>query len=434
MKTTTTNCCKMQTLARSVTSIFLGWAAAVLCPESVIAQSTQAVVLLKNDRVLEGDVEKQGDSFAIKIATASRVMLPKDQVQYIGTSKLDLYQYKLRGILKPSAGDHFKLSRWCMVNGLLDQAVIHYLEAAAWNGENPSIKRLAVELKEQLLKVPEFREYLGLPDESTGVRTSVVSLAVARTGTGEAGGGVQQAGGVQELPPQEVVAVFGERIQPILLNRCSQAACHGGQTKTPLRIIEPHARFGPQTNTNNLKSVLAYVPERDGISPLIGYATRAHGLQRRPGVELAESQLLEELRNWVALVQNPVVPGHDVSSSGSAPLQSFDSLRSIGSPEGRGSSLSPVVRGNEPRPVPNSSNNPAAAPSQDATRASTLDQWRSPAVVPNSGANGADHEALAPNAAPVREPTVVLPGTASSGDPFDPKAFNLRMHGPSPKP
>ncbi len=424
MKTTTTNCCRMQSLARSVTSILLACTATVLCLDSAIGQSTQAVVLLKNDRVLEGEVEKRGDSFALKIATASQVMLPKDQVQYIGTSKLDLYQYKLRGILKPSAGDHFKLSRWCMVNGLLDEAVVHYLQAAAWNGDNPSVKRLAVELKEQLLKVPEFRDYLGLPAvDPSNQGGSAVSLAAARVTKGGAEESfVQQAGGVQELPPQEVVAVFSERIQPILINRCSQAACHGGQTKTPLRMIEPHSRFGPQTSTNNLKSVLAYVPDRDGISPLISYATRAHGLQRRPGVELAESQLLAELRNWVALVQNPVVSGHD-PLSGNPPIQTGP---------GRGSALSPVQRGNEPRPVPNSANAPGSAPFQDATRASTLDQWRSPisgsSLIPPAQ-NGL------PQSGPAREPTVVLPGTANSGDPFDPNAFNLRMHGnPAPKP
>jgi hypothetical protein len=399
----------------------------------LLAQAPQAAaeqyLLMKNDRVMVGQIERRGENFLIRIAENSHVTISKDQVLYVGSSLHDLYQYKLRGMIKPNTGDHFKLTRWCMSTGLLDEAVTHYQQVAHSAGEHPRVKQLAVELKDQLLKVPEFREYLGLPPigRAAGGPVTLASATVTETQDSQ----VRHAGGGAPLPP-EVVAKFSERVQPILLNRCSQAACHGGQTKTSLRLLEPHPRFGNQTNSDNLRSVLAFITaDGRGEAPLLAYANRAHGLQRKPGIEITETQLMKELQDWIQLVRHPVVTAQ------------ADSSRSALQGGNANAALSPVTRGTEPRPVPN------------AAREASLDQWRTPGgslavppaspqivpppavdvAIPNptlSSLPGGLQTIASTPVSPVREgPTVVLPGMRTAGDPFDPSAFNQRAHGTS---
>ncbi len=364
-------------------------------------------LLLKNDRVLLGRVERQGDIFLVRIADSSQVSIPKEQAQYLGRDINDLYAYKRQTMVNPNPGDHFKLTRWCMSNNLLDKAVFHYQVVAKDDGTHPKVKQLAVELKSHLLAVPEFRAYLGLPvhENRVGLARSAVPTNVGTSGAEN----VVTASHPLENPPHPlVVKRFGDRVQPILINRCSQAACHGGQSNNALRLIEPSSRLYAQTSASNLESVLALArADDDDVVPLIAFATQAHGLQRQPGIAVTETQLVAELQTWVELVHNPVV-----SAVASAPTPGLRPMASGLVPVGRDTEQLKMV----PRGDPNVANIPfpqGSAPPTIAELDALERQFNQ--TQPSNGASL--------NAPSSSTPPQVTP----SRDPFDPTEFNRRV-------
>ncbi len=384
--------------------------------------ATLGALLLKNDRVLLGKIERQGDGFLVRIADDSQVSIPRAQAQYLGGSVEDLYAYKRQTLTNPNTGDHFKLTRWCMANQLLDQAVAHYQLVAQEAGTHPKVQQLAVELRNQLLEDEEFRSYLGLPPVRSGTaaphRIETASASVA-TGAHTGNRQVVLASHKLESPPHPlVVQRFSDRVQPLLISRCSQAACHGGQAANALKLINPNSKFFAHTSANNLESVLSFSrPDANQVVPLLAYATQAHGLQRLPGITITESALVAELQAWVELVSNPVV-----TAVAAAPQQGFGPIQGGLLPVGRDTEqLKQVPRGEA---LPDSRNPQALA---HGVRSIEFPPGQSPPTLGELDALERQFNQLLP-ASPAPSN---LPSAPSSRDPFDPAEFNRRMSQPA---
>ncbi|MCA9131555.1 MAG: hypothetical protein KDA45_00300, partial [Planctomycetales bacterium] len=222
--------------------VFVNGAAACLlavcsvacCPTSLrgqengLAESGFGALLLKEtDAVISGRITRRGTHYEVEIASQSRVSIPLQNVAYAGTSLEDLYQFKRQGVSRWSVGDHYQLTRWCLRYGLLAQAAEHYGEVAQRQPDHVRVKQLRVELETRLLAEPAFRQYLGLAPvaPAPAARESLSPLDTPAT---EAVTASSRA--LDVLTHPEVVRRFSERVQPILINRCSQAACHGVQS------------------------------------------------------------------------------------------------------------------------------------------------------------------------------------------------------------
>lgn len=122
-------------------------------------------VLLNNDRCLDGRIEMVADRYVITKTEGNQVSAPRTQVQFVGSSKLELYEFKRRSIPPQArAGDHFKLAQWCLSMQLLAEAGQHYLKVIQTHPAqtHSSVKRLGAEIKEAMLQQAEFREHMGL--------------------------------------------------------------------------------------------------------------------------------------------------------------------------------------------------------------------------------------------------------------------------------
>ena len=260
----------------------------------------QAVLLKKTDRVLVGSVRLNGNFYEIEIADHSRVSIPRDQVEFVGANAEEIYQYKCRSINRWKTGDHFQLTRWCIQNRLLVHAIDHYKEVERQSSNHPSVKQLGAELQQKILSDETFRAFAGLPPlPATTVNTSNPKTADS----------VALASATAQIAEHPQVGVyFNDRIQPILMNRCSQAACHGVSANNSLRLLEPRGSAYARVSSENLKHVLATVaPDESGTPKLLSLATKAHGSQRIPAIALSETALIEELKKWIRFSKNPVI-------------------------------------------------------------------------------------------------------------------------------
>ncbi len=401
----------------SIILVFLGiaWGS----PTVARSQSVGGAILLKNDRMLVGQVESRGNLYSVAIAKDSRVSIPTDQVQYVGNDPLEVYDFKVSSTKRWDIGDHFQMTRWCLLNDLLDQATYHFQEVTKIRADHPRVKQLGIELQKKLLEQPEFRNYLGLaPITGSENRREQGNLSSSQNN------GVVTASATLEHTAMhpEIAAVFSARIQPILLNRCSQAACHGVRSQNGLTLMEPYDRAFARISSQNLQGVLAQVTHHsDVISPLLKYATTAHGIQREPAISLTESQLLMELSSWVQQVQNPVVTaiGTEYAAAGSPQMRSNQTPQFV--PYSPAVALVPVSPGANrlrqvPRPEGGFPNNDTPTMAEiDALDAQLKQMMGEPGNLPRGNTD--------PNtpASNVRQP--------SGEDPFDPEEFNKQSRG-----
>ena len=112
--------------------------------------------------------------------------------------------------------------------------------------------------------------------------------------------------------PGYIRKTFQNSILPVLVSRCGQSGCHGLLGKTEFHIYQPVGDQSASVLARDLDEVLRYI-DRDRIqeSPLLAYATKAHGIQRNPSLNQSrddERALIERINFWVkslALSQRP---------------------------------------------------------------------------------------------------------------------------------
>lgn len=376
----------------------------------------RAVLLKETDRVLFGKVLQRAGFYEIEIAPNSRVSIPTGKVAQVADSLEELYQTKRAGISQTSIGDHFQLTRWCLLNGLLSHAAEHYAIVARGNASHPRVKQLGIELEEQLLRDQGFRNYLGLEplaqpgdDPKVAVKSqadpaesSVVTASTFETRSA--------------LHPK-IAQHFADRIEPILLNRCSQAACHGVQGTSSLRLLEPHGRTHAKTAADNLASVLKQVPNTPNqVAPLLHFATQAHGTQRAPAIAVTDAKLVQELQNWIDFVRNPVVSA--VATTGNRPDDRHNN-----------SGLKPVSPGGAPlRLVPQASRKDSSNSAAKSAEPAAPQQIPFPATGFPVGVHppsAAELDALDAQLQDILGESG-SGGAANADDPFDPAEFNRK--------
>lgn len=373
-----------------------------------------AILLKETNRVILGNIRQKGDFCEVEIAKDSKVSIPLAKIAHVGESVEELYEFKCRSIARWLAGDHFQLTHWCLLNDLLEQAAKHYSEVASQAPGHPRVKQLAVELEKRLLQEPEFRDYLGIAPQTPA--STALAAAASKPLQASANVVAASAQSLAAAKHPEIARQFKERVQPILLNRCSQAACHGVQSSNQLRLLQPYAQAHARLTSENMSSVLLQVASNSNEnSPLMLYATRAHGIQTSPAIAVTETHLVKELLDWIAFTQNPVVAA---VATGQTPMR--EQVRAADQrlfmPFQPAVTLIPVELGSsgllqvprDARPMPNTAN-PNGLPTGDLLpSAEEID------------ALDAELKKL------LGEPASNGQITGSSSDPFDPAEFNRK--------
>ncbi len=119
-------------------------------------------VLLQHGAVLQGFVKPQADSVTVVMDKGKQVTLAKKQILVIGPSMESLYKYQTRAIRKWGTGEHWHLAQWCIQNGMLDQAIEHYLELEKQAADNPKFKQLDLQLKQALMADENVRQAMAI--------------------------------------------------------------------------------------------------------------------------------------------------------------------------------------------------------------------------------------------------------------------------------
>lgn len=329
---------------------------------SALTETLDGVVVLKNGHVFAGRISSISGGYRVD-AAGTYAIVPYDKVDVIAENRNQAYVALRDRNLKPNVEDHLRLAEWCLHNNLIGQARTETSQALKLEPLRPEARQLMLKIDAHLNAEAETSK----PDFSGPAMTVDGFLRSTE----------QTSAGLSRQVHQE----FIRNIQPLLLNKCGNAYCHGlaannGFRLTPIRRGRAGNRLQSQENLN---AVLQQIDDTaPAQSPLLTRPVDGEAAHRRIDFVGRNEQQYRLLSDWVA-----AAVGDRTGSPGR--IQENDSAVVQASAHPPDSSVRP-----DGRPVVATTTSPA-----DFDERTMLEQVRQQA----------------------------------RPDPFDPERFNRRVHG-----
>jgi hypothetical protein len=272
----------------------LGVTAVVVLALGVLHRSNAAppatagkVLLLDNQRVLEGDVERDGDQYRVR-RDGGETLVPANRVLAVCPDLGAAYRL-LRDQTDPGdAEGRLKLARWCDSNNLRGPAAVE-AKAAAELRPGHAVTQATYRQLQRKAAVPAPAPVAApakLPES------------------------------ILNPPPAEMFDCgaeafkrFATKVQPVLMNAC--AACHAGEQagKFHLERVYADSLNSRQAAQRNLAATLAQIDRaKPAASALLQRATTAHGGAAVPPLRDRSVPAFRQLDEWVRLVLSDVSP------------------------------------------------------------------------------------------------------------------------------
>jgi hypothetical protein len=243
------------------------------------------LLLLFDGRVIIGDISEVPGGYSVR-RTEGQIVVPYDFVRLTATSLRDAYQKQrdnLQNLQNPNAEQHLSLARWCFQYQLREEAVAE-LEAAL------KLEPFRKEARELLQLIDAADEQQGPSARESGDRSSAVRPLP------------RSAGGISSANQLD----FVQRVQPLLVNKCGNASCHGSASTNGLHLHNVRTGRSHQRlySDENLAMALKFVNADFPVdSPLLRKPQDPESVIHQ-GVfagALGEQQV-EMLRKWIQAV------------------------------------------------------------------------------------------------------------------------------------
>ena len=127
---------------------------------------------------------------------------------------------------------------------------------------------------------------------------------------------------IDELPADSV-EVFTRSIQPLLVNTCGSAACHGPGSEAgfQLRRIPLGRPASRLTTQHNLHEALQWIDRIEpGSSPLLTQPIAPHGPAKSPIFSKAQAAQYERLAAWIGRVSESGNPATNPAAVAAGPI------------------------------------------------------------------------------------------------------------------
>ena len=253
--------------------------------DSVDDEPRERLLMLKTGRILSGMVSRNGGGYLVEQPNG-RLQVGVDEVQFVVDNLREGYRKLRDSVVHPTPASHVDLATWCISHRLYDEAQDELKKSLKADPENEQARRLLQRLTDTMrVNLPPA----GIP--STPRKSAEGFLQPA----------VESLGGLS----RETATQFTSRIQPLLLNKCGNAACHGMSSPNEFRLLT--ARIGGngsrQTTEKNLAETMRYIDLDDVAgSPLVNAGRNSHGGRGTIFVGPAGAEQMKLLRAWALAV------------------------------------------------------------------------------------------------------------------------------------
>ena len=219
---------------------------------------SQGVLVLRNGQVLQGKITHVGDLYYV-VLPDGEIRIKTATVEFACGSIEEAYRRKRSGIRVGNAEDHIQMAQWCQQQGLLGAAAAELAEAMAADPGN----RMIPYLERRLKMAMEPAKHL-----------------VASAKPADRGPTADDLDRLTRSMPPGTVETFTTTVQPLLMNHCATAECHGLQSTAEFRLmrVHPGSPTSRRLTQRNLYAALKYLDrQRPEASPLLTAPIRPHG-------------------------------------------------------------------------------------------------------------------------------------------------------------
>ena len=253
----------------------------LLLVSAFLAHGVERCVLLTNGNLLVGDVQQLAHEVVVKTST-TEMRLPLEDVELVAQSSAKVYAYKAG---KTSARPKAKASliQWCLKHDLVTEAKEEFLQLQK---SSPRYDGLT-SLRQSLLR------HLHSQHDASPRKTILPAGSPVHPD-------LQFALDRRDQVSKHSMRDFVRTVQPLLLNRCATAGCHGKAAKSSYQLIGSRAALSHGTTHRNLGATLQRIGGPTQQSLLWQSATQLHGGMERG---LADDELAK-LHQWLQTISS----------------------------------------------------------------------------------------------------------------------------------
>lgn len=251
----------------------------------------ERVLVMHDGTVNRGLIEKTMTGYVLT-KPQGKLVFPFDQVRLMADDLPAAYREQSKACAN-QATPRIELGRWCFANGLNDEARKELRKALSLEPELQIAKNLLQIVDDKLMATRELPRVKVGRDGSFSMLGDAKGLAT-----------VEPLGGLPRGAAQE----FSSRVQPLLVNRCATAGCHGSGSKQEFQLhrIKVGQRASRTQVEHNLSSVLDRLDrDRPLSSPLL---TKLRGEPQANGLRTSHGSLSPEqmhtVRRWIVSLSN----------------------------------------------------------------------------------------------------------------------------------
>ncbi len=272
---------KLRRITTGVAAILVLATAAAAEPLGL--EPASGVLLLRNGQAIEGKISKAGEIYYIALPNGQIRVRAGDVELYCRTLE-DGYRQKRAAIRAGSVHDHLRLARWCLRHELFGRAAGELADAMDADPRHPMIDLLGRQLKTAMEP----------PKKPSQPRQPAVAIVSP-----------EDLDRLVRGMPAGTVETFTQKIQPVLVNNCTTAGCHGPGTKTDFHLQRIPVGGPPsrRTTQRNLHATLQWIDRSDpAASRLLTAAIRPHGTTNTPVFTSPQVTQFKWLVDWVQRV------------------------------------------------------------------------------------------------------------------------------------
>ncbi|GHT32323.1 hypothetical protein FACS1894214_4160 [Planctomycetales bacterium] len=277
--------------------LWSGYRAEMPLPTGLIGTETLAdgakkFFLLKTGLLVEATVSTGENSVELK-SQYGTMQVPKENIEFAGETREDIYQYKKSLITPNSCTQELNFAEWCLDNNFYNEALVEF-QNALLTVPNDNLKNY---IQQRLEQVQHNTALTGIKAEDADNTTDADSATDERADSFD-----RWANGV----PKSVFDTFAKKVQPIMVQRCASAACHGSNSPQQFKLNIPR-QPGGKTTRNNLRATLQFIdPDNPGASPVLSAMVSRHCGKR--ALFSVESEQYNNVVDWLQLAAKELPP------------------------------------------------------------------------------------------------------------------------------
>ncbi len=261
------------------------WNMGLLSAEESGSLKEHSLLMMKSGRIVSGQISEGAGGYLVKNPAGS-MLVPFGDVVFEAKDMQEIYKKQRNAMKYPTANTHLDLARWCLTNQLIEEAKIELKDAIRLEPKRSEPQLMLQRLMGKSIK--------NRPTLNEKIQEAVLSKQMSRSEEATSLTGISR----------EQSAIFVRKIQPVLLNKCGNASCHGSAAKSEFRLTQVRRRYGNQRVSveKNLAEVLRWIDLDDPVrSKLLVKPEKEHprqGIVVFSGYAAPKQQKL--IQKWVA--------------------------------------------------------------------------------------------------------------------------------------